>query len=506
MKKNLLSVFESFLKSNKPIAVILPIILAIYPATVVYAENAHILQVSSWFRMIRFQTLTAFLVFIVYSLIQRRLGYRSAISTAIFLIFFNVYGLIFTKLVQFDIFPVTHFSLFPIYLLISIALSQMIARIKETLSKKIWQVFVVVVGVLLVYNLIVFIPIELTKLKNSKVSNLEGTVDTLVNRADSPDIYYIVFDEFSGFQPMREYWGYAEIDEFKEYLMQKGFQVTEDSHASSIDTLHQTASRLNYRRYPLGGGYSNTYFSDIADNRVMQFLKAQGYKTVVFDETKVSFAYPAKPSVNADINYENDPESVNSDASGSLFDEYGSIVADKTMLLIIGNLYKIHNPELQKHRNMIYFTAAEMGRLRNPGEPVFVYSHLMIPHMPFMFDENGNSVNPAYHQNWDYYLGNYKFTINIAKRIVENILAQYPPDDLPIIILQSDHGARNKGTSNQGSKILEGFNEDYKTSILNAMLLPNCENVELPDNFDPINTFPIVFKCAFGVDMSIDEK
>jgi hypothetical protein len=371
--------------------------------------------------------------------------------------------------------------------------------------QKIWQVFLFVTAILFIYNLINFIPTEISKIKNSSTDEPEITIDSSIDQIESPDIYYIILDEFSGIPPMKEYWGFNQISEFVDFLEEKGFQVTEDSHGSSIDTLHQMASRLNYRNYPLGGEYGDTYFNDIADNRVMQFLKARGYKTIVFDQTKVSFAYPAKPSMIADINYENDPESVNSDASGSLFDDYGAIVADKTMLLIFGDLYKIHNPELQKHKNMIYFTVSEMGKLKNPKQPVFVFAHLMIPHMPFMFDENGNIVNPVYHQNWDYYLGNYKFSINIAEKLVDNILSQYSPEDLPIIVLQSDHGARNKGTSNLGSKILEGFSEDYKTSILNAILLPGCKDITLSDDFNPINTFPVVFDCAFGVEVSVDQ-
>jgi hypothetical protein len=491
-------------KIKKPIAVLLPILISIYPATVVYAENAHILQITSWIRMIGFQALLGLLTFISYSAIQRKVDYYSAISSAIFLIFFNVYGLLFSKLVQFDAFQVTHYSLLPLYLLISVTVSLVINRFSDVLIEKVWQILSFILTILIAYNLIVIIPTEIAKINNSLNSGREITIDNPNSQVDSPDIYYIIFDEFSGFPPMKEYWGFEGVDEFVKILEEKGFQVTDNSHASSIDTLHQMASRLNYRNYPLGGEYSDTYFKDISDNRAMQFLKARGYTTIVFDETKVSFAYPAKPSIIADINYENDPESMNSDSSGSLFDDYGSIVADKTMLLVFEDLYKIHNPELQKHKNMIYFTVSEMGELEKSEQPIFVYAHLMIPHMPFMFDENGNIVEPAYHQNWDYYLGNYKFAINIAEKLVNNILSQYPADDLPIIILQSDHGARNKGTSNLGSKILEGFDEEYKTSILNAILLPGCEKITLSDDFNPINTFPVVFDCAFGVDVPVE--
>lgn len=496
---------SGLIPKNKPISVLLPILFSIYPATVVYAENAHILQIASWIRMIGFQALLGFVTFILYSVIQRKADYHSAISSTIFLAFFNVYGLLFSKLVQFDAFQVTHYSLLPLYLLISVTASLAINQFSDVIIEKVWQLLSIILTILIIYNLIVFIPIEIAKIKNSSISDREITIDKPNSQVDSPDIYYIIFDEFSGFPPMKEYWDFKGVDEFVKFLEEKGFQVTDNSHAGSIDTLHQMASRLNYRDYPLGGEYSDTYYKDIADNRVMQFLKTRGYTTIVFDETKASFAYPAKPSIIADINYENDPESVNSDNSGSLFDDYGSIVADKTMLLVFEDLYKIHNPELQKHKNMIYFTVAEMGKLKNLDQPIFVYAHLMIPHMPFMFDENGNIVDPAYHQNWDYYLGNYKFSITIAEKIVENILSQYPADDLPIVVLQSDHGARNKGTSNLGSKILEGFNEEYKTSMLNAMLLPGCENIVLSDDFNPINTFPVVFDCAFDVDLSVDQ-
>lgn len=492
-------------KNIKPFAVLLPILFSIYPATVVYAENAHILQVTSWFRMIGFQALLGVVIFILYSVIQRKADYHSAISSAIFLVFFNVYGLLFSKFVQFDAFQVTHYSLLPLYLLISVTVSLLINRFSDVTTEKVWQLLSSILAILIIYNLIVIIPTEIGKIKILSNSDQETTINNQSSQVDSPDVYYIVFDEFSGFPPMREYWDFEGVDEFAKFLEKKGFQVTYNSNASSIDTLHQMASRLNYRNYPLGGEYRDIYYKDIADNRAMQFLKAQGYTTIVFDETKASFAYPAKPSIIADINYENDPESVNSDTSSSLFNDYGAMVADKTMLLVFGDLYRIHNPELQKHKNMIYFTVSEMEKLKNPGQPIFVYAHLMIPHMPFMFDANGNIVDPAYHQNWDYYLGNYRFSITIAEKIVENILSQYPADDLPIIILQSDHGARNKGTSNLGSKILEGFNEEYKTSILNAMLLPGCEDISLSDDFNPINTFPLVFNCVFHVDVSVDQ-
>ncbi len=491
-------------KNKNIIALVLPLAFSIYPAAVTYAQNAQILRIDSWLRMSAFQAAIGLLIFLLFSFYYKEAGYHSAISAFIFLIFYNVYGLVFIKLVELDIIQVTHYSFLPLFLLTGITLSLLIKRISTGAVKPIWQIATALVVLLLVFNVVQISSIEIRKKQESTAVTESETVSLETAAENSPDIYYLIFDEFSGFQPIREYWGYKEIDTFVDYLESKDFQVSENAHSTSIDTLHQLASRLNYRTYPLGADYVSTYYNDIANSRVFNYLKSLGYRTIVFDESKASFAYPAKPSIIADLNYENDPESVGTDTSGSLFDDYGALVADKTVLLAIADYYKIHNPELQKHKNMVYFTLNKLGELKEPDTPIFVYAHLLVPHMPFMFDRNGNNIDPVYHQNWDYYLENYIFTVALIEEMVNNILSQYEPDNQPIIILQSDHGARNKLTTNIGSKTLTNFNEEYKTSIMNAMLLPNCDDVQISDDFDPTNTFPVVFRCAFGVDIPVD--
>jgi len=37
------------------------------------------------------------------------------------------------------------------------------------------------------------------------------------------------------------------------------------------------------------------------------------------------------------------------------------------------------------------------------------------------------------------------------------------------------------------------------------VVIPGCENIALSDDFNPINTFPVVFDCAFDVDLSVDQ-
>ncbi len=87
---------------------------------------------------------------------------------------------------------------------------------------------------------------------------------------------------------------------------------------------------------------------------------------------------------------------------------------------------KIAYAGLEQHKNMIFFTVNEIGNIESEV-PIFVYAHLLFPHAPFMFDENGHYIEQEFHTNWDYYLGNYNFSMKNFGEVVENILCKLWP-------------------------------------------------------------------------------
>jgi hypothetical protein len=180
-----------------------------------------------------------------------------------------------------------------------------------------------------------------------------------------------------------------------------------------------------------------------------------------------------------------------------LFDDYGVLVADNTMLLAFSKFYKINNPVYKQHRGMIYYTINHVSA-RDIQSPKFVYVHLMLPHVPFMFDENGNVIDQQQFLNWENYLGNYKFAMSVAEKLVSNIMAGSKPGRTPVIILQSDHGARNKDTGNTTGEGLPNYPEEFKTNIMFALYLPGYDTSTIPQDVNPINTFPIVFNDLFN--------
>jgi hypothetical protein len=105
--------------------------------------------------------------------------------------------------------------------------------------------------------------------------------------------------------------------------------------------------------------------------------------------------------------------------------------------------------------------------------------------------------------NWQYYLENYMFSIKVAESMINNILANADLKNPPVIILQSDHGARNHLTSQIGSAVLPNYPEKFKTLILFALSLPGYDYSSLSQDINPINTFPIVLNHLFDANIAL---
>jgi hypothetical protein len=159
------------------------------------------------------------------------------------------------------------------------------------------------------------------------------------------------------------------------------------------------------------------------------------------------------------------------------------------------------DPVAARNRSMLFYTLSQLPKLTEIHSPKFVYIHLMLPHFPFLFDANGEPVDPQHYADWDYYLGNYIYATKIAQKMVTTLLNMSDPARPPVIILQSDHGARNgpDGYTNY----LKNYPESYPTLILNAFYLPGCNTAGLTQDLKPINTFPIVFNCYFNTNIPL---
>lgn len=488
IKQDVLKILKAF---------ILPFLMAIYPVLFLYGNNVTILLLPSLQRTLLFYSTIGALFFGIFCFFFKGRVIKAANATFIFLIFFNIYGIVFDFLLKQDLFLVAHYSMLPLFILLAVYITWYVAKVG---AANFWNGSLIVMSTLVVFNLIKIVPIEVEKYKKANEEKVTLTsIESSPANSEYPDIYFIIFDEFAGFDTMRAYWNYHGVNDFIDFAKSKGFFVAENSRASSIGTLHQMAERLNYQEYEVAHTTERVHIYDdyIVHNKAMQYLKSKGYSTVVFDET--GYFLENTPPIESDYSFGYDSEM---NSVGLLFDQFGVLVADNTMLKAFSRKYKILDPTLEQHREWIYFTVDKMADLNDIPSPKFVHVHFILPHTPFMFTENGAPVDPKYHYNWNYYLGNYKFSIKIMKDLIDNILSNADPNNQPVIIIQSDHGARNI-KAGPDSVAFEDYPEKYKSLILNIMYLPGYEISQLPQNIKPINTFPIVFNHYFNEDIPL---
>lgn len=137
------------------------------------------------------------------------------------------------------------------------------------------------------------------------------------------------------------------------------------------------------------------------------------------------------------------------------------------------------------------------------NKPVFAFAHMMLPHSPYIFGENGERVNPkslvVKLEGDDQYIGyldQLKFTNKKMRETINGILEN--SETKPIIIIQSDHGY-NSGFDweytfeNNDSKMIKQAMRN-----INAYYLPQEGGSAFYDGITPVNTFRIIFNEYFG--------
>ena len=139
-------------------------------------------------------------------------------------------------------------------------------------------------------------------------------------------------------------------------------------------------------------------------------------------------------------------------------------------------------------------------------EPIFVYSHTLIPHPPYVFGPEGeavSSVRPQGLESWqdeEGYINSIKFANKEIMQVVDGLLAD--PENSPVIIIQADHGYGFDIDMSELSK----ENLEQKMSIFSAYYLPGTEENLSDDVITPVNTFRIIFNSYFDADYDLLEN
>ncbi len=500
------------------ISLAFPLLIAVYPTLFLYSVNAWALQPGSLALPLGLSLLVAVAAFGLFLLLERS-AVSAGLSAALFMVVYFLYGQLYRGLLGLDILRIQHFSFLPIVITLAVYAGCFTTRIKRPLAAQINKILTVVVMLLVSYNLLVILSVEIKRdwLKASTASAAPpetitpalpptagmtpaprpitplGINPPPVSPQKYPDIYYIIFDEYAGFDAVREYWHDDYVNAFQDFLTRNHFFVANGSRSVTINTETELSSRLNLHQYTENDD-PRAVLQRLDNNKVMAIVKYYGYTTVAMDM--------AFNSILADQNTQFDPQQVGGMAS----DDFKQTFLNDTMFMAF-NEYFNYGSTAEKQRDMVFFALNKTTTLSTVKSPKFVFTHVLMPHMPFIFDQNGGLIDPSHAYDWNYYLGQHKYTTLLAENLITRLLDNADPANPPVIIVQSDHGARNLASRSTDNVILDGYLQNYPLKyahyILNALYLPGYNTQTLSNDMPPIDTFVIVLNHYLNAGVSV---
>jgi hypothetical protein len=317
-----------------------------------------------------------------------------------------------------------------------------------------------------------------------------------------PDIYVIVLDGYGRQDVLREIYGY-DNSEFLNELKERGFYVAGESHSNYVQTPYAVASLMNFdyaQPWRSSSDYAQYLLEPIQNNRVFQLLNGIGYTTVSFEGT-ASYTQIQ----DSDVFY----------SSFLPLNKFETFLLTDTPLEPLTDAFQlglsIPNYETHRLRALNKFDTLKTIPDSIAG-PKITYFHVLVPHPPFVFDEDGNAITPNRPYSImdasdypgtveEYHTGYRKQVIFANKKVldaVDTILAKSKTP--PIIVMMGDHGP--------GSEFKWDLKDPgclwERTHNLYAVLLPNHQKdgTAYP-SMTPVNTFRVIFNTYFGAKLPL---
>jgi Sulfatase len=490
-----------------PLLVIHPFLFALFPILFVYSQNLEQLSLPQIWTSVLVLLGFALGFFLLLALILRNVM-KAGIMLSLLLILFFSYGYFYrllwggrgrSSIVE------GYLVLLVVWAMIFAAGSALVLKAKRGLpdTTRVLNVMALVLVMLSVFNIAVYeFRTRTARQGGGQVKPMEIAQPRAVQPGTLPDIYYIILDGYARADVLEEVYGY-DNSEFLDYLEQKGFFVADKSQANYAHTALSLAASLNLGylddlaarvgpesndRQPLG--------EVIKDNPVFRFLKQHGYVIVAF-----STDYAPTDLKNADV-YLGSGRSLNAL-------EIGLITSTPIPWLVAGRSeFDPYTP----HGNRILYTLDHLADTAQLPAPHFVFAHVVGPHPPFVFDEEGNRIQPNEPFNLgdgsgfferggtrEEYLQGYTAQLTFingkVKAMLNDLMSQTTRPT--IIILQADHGPG----------LLLDWDDPENTcfrerlSILNAYLLPGGGATDLYEEITPVNTFRVILNRYFGTEL-----
>ena len=515
------------LETKKNLKIFHPFLIAFFPIIAIYSVNIGLIQLEQFILPTLLIVVSAFLFFLCLKYILKN-GKKAALIVSLAFIIFFSFGHVYNMLNQVSIGDTNFGSnriLLPIFTILFGIGSFLIIKTKRTLDNA--TSIVNTISVVFIAVIVVMVGIETFGCDECLIErNTSWYFDFFsdekidfspyfeahsfsISESDSlPNVYFIILDGYPTNDVLKKHVNF-DNSEFTNLLKQRGFNVAENSHANysfSGPSISATMN-MNYINFLADefGENSRDYnpilgkdFGLYADNQVIKNFKLMGYKVIKIGSAAT---YLHKlPLADLSPCYK-----IIHLMDNRLLDAVGSTS-------MIG--YFIERWAEEQQRQIILCDFEELPKISSYfEEPVFVWSHIMLPHFPLIFGPNGEPITPGKSlltmnhpeftdSSWDVKT-QFKHQIQFAnKKSIEFIDKILENEKQAIIIIQSDHGS-GFGVNFQAPTDDDVF---QRLSNLNAIYFPDEKHREmLTDDRSNVNTFRTVFNAYFGSDYDMLE-
>tara|TARA_B100000029_G_scaffold5374_1_gene5964 strand:- start:286 stop:1710 length:1425 start_codon:yes stop_codon:yes gene_type:complete len=295
--------------------------------------------------------------------------------------------------------------------------------------------------------------------------------------AENPNVYHIILDEYTDNEILMKKFGYNN-SVFIEYLKQNNFIVPEKIFSISPSTPNELSSILNME-YSKSLGWVSDNYKKMNNNKVMSVFSENHYTII---ETNSMMRYKNFSHVDENLCY--NTNFINSEFLDQLLNK--SIIR-----------YFMEKHQENTRRDTVRCTFDALTQIPTTLErPTYVFAHLYVPHPPFLFGPNGESVTPDHDeisglQSWENpegYVNQLIYATSEVSKVIDNIIEKDPS---AIIIIQGDTGTLT-GTDLNTKKTFDDIYQAH--SILYAIKINESIN---PQKINPVNTYRIIFNHIF---------
>ena len=358
-----------------------------------------------------------------------------------------------------------------------------------------------VAAILIVITLVLIVPFAAS---DSAAPTAPATAADLPTSttAQKRDVYWFIFDRYGSNRALDAAYGVQ--SDLEPWLSEQGFTVLDGSHANYVKTSLSLATQESRSTHladmpgvPDPAATGTTFVtSQIVTSKVAQQFKALGYRYINIG----SWYGPTRTSPLADLSLHTPAPT---EFTASLIE--ASAFPPLVKRLGLGEV----NPRTRQWENNQFGLQAAASVRDEPG-PKFVFSHILLPHPPYVHAADGHFLTPEEVKGRSattLFVDQMIYANARIREIVAGLLA-LPEAERPIIILQADEGP---GTLENQAKRFTTWDwtratpddVEAKYGILNAWYVPGDRPVGLYPGQTSINTFRLLFRDYFGLDYDL---